>query len=100
MLRTLRKNDLMPTSSGKRKSKTKFSQESAKKIQLFGQDETSSNEFVKLTAADIDHDLLTFHWRKSSQIRSDYLRQKTDMKISSIYRALQRPDGYQLVSLN
>lgn len=96
MLRTLRKSDLMPITN--RKRKIMDTPESAKKSQVFRQEEINSNEFVKYTTADIDYVLLASHWRQSTFIRFDFLKQNPDKKISTIYRALLRPDGNQLVN--
>ncbi|KAG5677127.1 hypothetical protein PVAND_006909 [Polypedilum vanderplanki] len=65
----------------------------------FDEQEILSNDFLKSILANIDYNSLIDHWKKSSKIRLQIFKeasQKTDL--AKIYRALERPDGYMLVS--
>ena len=96
MLRSLRQNDLMPKKNMKRKVQSV--KEVEKRLQIFSPEEIRSHEFIKYTVANIDHDLLITHWQKSTFPRVNFIKENAESKISSIYRALLRPDGYQLVN--
>ncbi|KAG5685150.1 hypothetical protein PVAND_014342 [Polypedilum vanderplanki] len=67
----------------------------------FDEQEISSNDFVKSIPANIDYNSLIDHWKKSSKIRLKTFKeasQKTDL--AKLYRALERPDGYMLISID
>lgn len=95
-LKALRGSQLMPGSS--RKRKTEDRQELPPNTQVFSQEEINSNDFVKFTAANIDFSLLESHWRRSSHVRIDAFKQMSELKFSTMYRALTRADGHELVS--
>lgn len=96
-LKALRRCQLMPGISRKRKAEETDDLRSNKN-QAFTQDEVTSNDFVKYTTANIDFNLLQSHWRRSSRVRIDNYRQMNEQKFSTVYRALLRPDGHELVS--
>ncbi|KAL7026094.1 hypothetical protein ACKWTF_013787 [Chironomus riparius] len=97
-LRTLRSNKLMPGSSRKRKAENNQTLEPNN--QAFTQEEVNSNDFVKFTTANIEFAVLESHWRRSSQVRIDAFKQMSEYKFSSIYRALLRADGHELINID
>lgn len=84
----------MPGSSRKRKADDPNSESN---VEAFTQEEVSSNDFVKFTTANVDFGLLADHWRRSSRLRIHSYRTVNENNFSTIYRALLRPDGHELV---